>query len=348
MHYVEAHSTGTTVGDPEECKALDNIFCKNRKNPLLVGSVKSNIGHTESTSGACSIAKVILTFENGKIPPNINFEKVRPTIPALTEQRMIVCNEIMPFRGDKVAINSFGFGGANGKVFEAIRTSSVTIFTISIFLLSKILLAHALLSMNPKTKINGGVPDDDLPRLVNWAGRTDEAVNTMLDALESQPLDAEYIGLLHNAQSEEVQGYLHRGYTVLSKDVRLNNSSAKALCLSRESKRFDGAKLPIVWIFSGMGSQWPAMGKSLMVFPVFRESVEMCHNVLKPFGIDLISVVTSDNPKTFDHIVNAFVGIACIQIGLVNLLKLLNVTMDLCIGHSLGELGSCTLHNKLI
>lgn len=202
--------------------------------------------------------------------------------------------------------------------------------------------------MNPKTKINGGVPDDDLPRLVNWAGRTDEAVNTMLDALEAQPLDAEYIGLLHNAQSEEVQGYLHRGYTVLSKDVRLNNSSAKALCLSRESKRFDGAKLPIVWIFSGMGSQWPAMGKSLMVFPVFRGSVEMCHNVLKPFGIDLISVVTSDNPKTFDHIVNAFVGIACIQIGLVNLLKLLNVTMDLCIGHSLGELGSCTLHNKLI
>lgn len=120
MHYVEAHSTGTTVGDPEECKALDNIFCKNRKNPLLVGSVKSNIGHTESTSGACSIAKVILTFENGKIPPNINFEKVRSTIPALTQQRMIVCNEIMPFKGDKVAINSFGFGGANGEVFEAI------------------------------------------------------------------------------------------------------------------------------------------------------------------------------------------------------------------------------------
>lgn len=193
--------------------------------------------------------------------------------------------------------------------------------------------------MNPKTKINGGIPDDDLPRLVNWAGRTEESVNTMLDALEKQPLDAEYVGLLHNAQSEEVQGYLHRGFTILAKDVR-NNTSGNALCLARDSKRSDGNKLPIVWLFSGMGSQWPSMGKSLMIFPAFRETVEMCHNILKPFGIDLINVLTSDNPKIFEHIVNSFVGIACIQIGLVNLLKMLDVRMDYCIGHSLGELGA--------
>lgn len=115
LTYIEAHSTGTFVGDPEECKALDSIFCKNRTEPLLVGSVKSNIGHTESTSGACSIAKVILTFENGLIPPNINFEQIRSTIPALAEGRMKVCSEVTPFKGDKIAINSFGFGGANGK-----------------------------------------------------------------------------------------------------------------------------------------------------------------------------------------------------------------------------------------
>lgn len=113
--YVEAHSTGTFVGDPEECKALDNIFCQNRKQPLIVGSVKSNIGHTESVSGACSIAKAILTFENGQIPPNINFDQIRSSITALTEKRMIVCSDTMPFKGDKIAINSFGFGGANGK-----------------------------------------------------------------------------------------------------------------------------------------------------------------------------------------------------------------------------------------
>lgn len=67
-------------------------------------------------------------------------------------------------------------------------------------------LAHALLSMNTKNKINGGLPRDDIPRLVNWAGRTKEAVDTMLNALETQPLDAEYIALLQNVQSEEIQG----------------------------------------------------------------------------------------------------------------------------------------------
>lgn len=116
LTYVEAHSTGTVVGDPEECKALDNVFCRNRTIPLLVGSVKSNIGHTESTSGACSVAKVIITFQNGQIPPNIHFEQVRPSVPALTAKRMIVCDKITPFKGDKIAINSFGFGGANGNI----------------------------------------------------------------------------------------------------------------------------------------------------------------------------------------------------------------------------------------
>lgn len=171
---------------------------------------------------------------------------------------------------------------------------------------------------------------------MNWAGRTEQAVNTMLDALESQPLDAEYIALLHNIQSEEIQGYLYRGYTILSND--LQNDSANTLSLSRATKRVDGNKLPIVWMFSGMGSQWPTMGKSLMIFPKFRETVELCHNVLQQFGIDLIAVITSDNPKIFDHILNAFVGISCIQIGLINLLRLLDVQMDYCIGHSVGEL----------
>lgn len=193
--------------------------------------------------------------------------------------------------------------------------------------------------MNPKTKINNGVPDDNIPRLVNWAGRTEDAVDAMLNSLETQSyLDAEFVGLLHNAQSEEVQGYLHRGFTVLSKNST-DTSSKNVLSLARATKRADGNKFPVIWLFSGMGSQWATMGKSLMIFPVFRETVEHLHNVLKPFGVDLLTVVTSDDPTLVKNIINAFVGIACIQIGLVNLLRLLNVQMDYCIGHSVGELG---------
>lgn len=310
LDYVEAHSTGTVVGDPEECKALDNIFCRNRKNPLLVGSVKSNIGHTESCSGACSIAKVIFAFENSLIPPNLHFEAIKKSIPALAQKRMIVCDEPTPFHGDKIAINSFGFGGAN---------------------------AHALLSRNKKTKIRNGIPADDLPRLVNWAGRTEQAVNHMLDELESRPLDAEYVALLHNIQKEETPGYIYRGYSVLAKDPSNINANAKSL--ARITNHVNETRLPIVWLFSGMGSQWTSMASSLMVFPIFRETIQTCHETLKPFGIDLISVITSNDEKVFKNIVNSFVGIAAVQIGLVNILRVLEVPMDYCIGHSVGELG---------
>lgn len=113
LAYMEAHSTGTVVGDPEECIALDNIFCKKRKSPLLVGSVKSNVGHSESSSGVCSIAKVILAFERGEVAPNINFVTNRKGVQALQEGRLKVCTEVTKLKGELIGINSFGFGGAN-------------------------------------------------------------------------------------------------------------------------------------------------------------------------------------------------------------------------------------------
>lgn len=93
------------------------------------------------------------------------------------------------------------------------------------------------------------MPHDDIPRLVNWAARTKEGVDTMLNALESQSLDAEYVALLHNVQSEEVQGYLYRGYSILTK-----GEPNKSICLTRTTKRYDSNKLPVVWLFSGMFS----------------------------------------------------------------------------------------------
>lgn len=310
LNYVEAHSTGTMVGDPEECKALDTIFCKSRKEPLLVGSVKSNMGHTESASGACSIAKIILAFENGLIAPNINFANVKKEIPSLAEQRMIVCSKVTPCDGNLVAINSFGFGGAN---------------------------AHALLKRHDKKKQLKGATADKLPRLVNWAGRTEDGVNVILNKLESEPLDAEFVGLLHNIQSEETPGFIYRGFTVIGKNEEDVND--KAICYARATKYYDGMKRPIIWVFSGMGSQWVGMAKSLMILPEFKRVIDICHNTLRPFGIDLIAIITSDNTATFDHILNSFVGIAAIQIALVNVLRYLEVPMDLCIGHSVGELG---------
>lgn len=307
INYVEAHSTGTTVGDPEECTAIDNVFCKNRKHPLLVGSVKSNIGHSESSSGACAIAKVILALESGKIAPNLHFKQPKPTIKPLMEGRLTVCTEPTQLEGNLVAINSFGFGGAN---------------------------AHALLSQHKKKKINFGMPKDNIPRIIIWSSRTEEGVGIFFDAISTEHLDTEFVGLIHSTQSNEIAGYMYRGFGLFE-----NNPEGKANCLGKEIKHFSGVKRPVVWVFSGMGSQWTDMGSSLMELPVFRSTVEKLQITMRHYDIDLIKIITSKDPTVFDNVINSFVGITCIQAALVDVLKSINLAPDFLIGHSVGELG---------
>ena len=82
VQYIEAHGTGTVAGDATEIKSISRIFCNTdrRQNPLYVGSVKSNIGHTECTSGLAGLIKTILILEKGHIPPNINLEEIKSSL----------------------------------------------------------------------------------------------------------------------------------------------------------------------------------------------------------------------------------------------------------------------------
>jgi len=78
------------VGDPEELAALDQVFCKGRQTPLLIGSVKSNMGHSEPASGLCSVAKVLIAMEHGLIPPNLHFSNPRQDVEGLLAGRFKV------------------------------------------------------------------------------------------------------------------------------------------------------------------------------------------------------------------------------------------------------------------
>ena len=80
ISYMDAHGTGTSLGDPEELQAISDVFCKSpaRTAPLLVGSVKSNMGHTEAAAGMCSLAKTLVAIQCGTIPPNLHFNKPKP------------------------------------------------------------------------------------------------------------------------------------------------------------------------------------------------------------------------------------------------------------------------------
>ncbi|KAK2585487.1 hypothetical protein KPH14_010141 [Odynerus spinipes] len=304
LAYMEAHGTGTKVGDPEEVLAIDQAFSPGRTTPLKIGSVKSNLGHSEPASGLCSIAKAIITLETGIIPPTINFKRPRDNLHAILEGRIKVVSEPTPLDGEYVGVNSFGFGGGN---------------------------AHILLKAYSKTKINKGMPKDDLPRLVAVSGRTEEAVEVLLNNIDNQPIDVEYIRLLQDLHIEEIPGHLYRGYTIAG----LTTPEERI----REIEYYSGAKRPIWFVFSGMGSQWPGMGQSLMRFPVFAKAIEKCNAVLKPHNINIYEILTKRDKDTFDNILYSFLGIAAVQIGLVDLLNSAGIVPDHIIGHSVGELG---------
>ena len=118
--YVEAHMTGTLAGDPIEAEALARTFSKSRDahEPVLVGSVKTNVGHTEPVSGLAAIIKTTFALKNALIPPNLNYETGNPEIP-LGEWHLRLPTMLTPWPKHKLlraSINNFGYGGTNGHV----------------------------------------------------------------------------------------------------------------------------------------------------------------------------------------------------------------------------------------
>ncbi|KAG8224696.1 hypothetical protein J437_LFUL006083 [Ladona fulva] len=317
--YVEAHGTGTKVGDPQEVNAIADVFCKGRpaNSPLLIGSVKSNMGHSEPASGLCSIAKMLVAMERGMIPANLHFKEPNPDIPALLDGRLKVVSKNMPWEGGLIAINSFGFGGAN---------------------------AHVVLHSNPKLKKPQESEDGDhqeFPRIVAVSGRTEDAVKKLLEKVETKPRDDELIALLHEIHSAPIPGHSFRGYTILGKEITREISEYTAVNSGGTSGGSSGTEgRPVWWVFSGMGTQWAGMGKDLLMhLPPFASAIRRCANALAPHGLDLFALLGSNQEDTFDNVLHSFVSIAAMQVALVDVLTSLGVTPDGIVGHSVGELG---------
>ncbi|CAD6242162.1 GSCOCG00009427001-RA-CDS [Cotesia congregata] len=298
--YVEAHGTGTKVGDPQEVNSIANLFCKNRSSPLLMGSVKSNMGHSEPASGLCSIAKMLIAMEAGIIPANLHFSSPNPDIAALNDGRIQVVDKPTLWNGGLVGVNSFGFGGAN---------------------------AHIILRSNPKPKIPP-VLNVEVPKIVGVSGRSAEACDLFLEKVKEQQKDDEFVALVHSVHNKNIVGHNYRGFQILGSEVKEIDEYH-----STQEKR------PIWYVFSGMGTQWTGMGKQLMGIEVFQRSLRRCAEALKPEGVDLLNLILNGTDETFESVLNSFVSIAAIQVALVDVLTLMGIQPDGIVGHSVGELG---------
>nr|XP_054925829.1 fatty acid synthase-like [Dermacentor andersoni] len=281
--YVEAHGTGTKVGDPREMAALSRFFCvPERKKPLKIGAVKSNAGHAEGASSISTISKVIILMEAGMIPPNLHFNDPNPSISCLHDGSTEVISKVTPFEGGLVGINAFGFGGTN---------------------------VHAILESNPGPHVDTMTREKpELPRLVLMAGRSEDSLRKTLDRLEADgPYPDSAYALLNRVGQPSVKQFPFRGYALIPVD-----GSQKAV--TKVVEEVLPAKRPLWFVFTGMGCQWNGMARQMMQFDVFARSIRTSHDLLaKNFGLDLIDLVTSVEPRGPETVANVLVSIVAIQ-----------------------------------
>uniref|UniRef100_A0A674EV27 Fatty acid synthase n=1 Tax=Salmo trutta TaxID=8032 RepID=A0A674EV27_SALTR len=273
VEYIEAHGTGTKVGDPQEVNGIVSVFCQSKRDPLLIGSTKSNMGHPEPASGLSALAKVVLSLERGVWAPNIHYNSPNTDIPALSDGRLRVVNEPIPVRGGIVGINSFGFGGSNVHV----------------------ILRPPGFDTPKKVKAPPKIPSESspVPRLLQACGRTEEAVSTLLSKGKEHSGNDNFLCLLNEVSGVPTAGMPYRGYALIgSKDD------------VTEVQKTEATPRPLWYVCSGMGTQWGGMGCSLMhTFDDTRRG-EMA---LKPKGYGHRTVLSSKDhtmPLTYQGVID--------------------------------------------
>ncbi|RAL08511.1 polyketide synthase [Aspergillus homomorphus CBS 101889] len=364
--FFEAHGTGTPVGDPIECNAIGEVFRSVRgpRDPLIIGALKSNIGHLEGASGIAAVIKTILVLERAVIPPNANFEKVNPRIDLdFLRLKLPLKARPWPTQGlRRASVNSFGFGGANAHVvlddaLHYLRGHGLVGHHVTReFPPPASLIALGNTVPVPVPSPGASAPVLKIPKLLTMSAASKDGMKTMARAyathFQSHPV----------CPPDNLPDYMDRlAYTLNSRRSALGHksfciaSSYEDLCDETKiaAAVYQAHEAPVVGlVFTGQGAQWAGMGRGLMVYPVFRRVIEQCEEVLLSLGClwSLRTEMFNENntnsnggggdASRIHEPEIAQPANTALQMALVDLLRGVGLKPAAVIGHSSGEIAA--------
>lgn len=380
--YVEAHGTGTQAGDTEETLALSETISKERSSsdPLYIGSVKSNIGHLEACAGMAGVIKSVLILESGMIPSTIHYKKGNPRI-KFEEWSLEVPTTLNPWPTSglrRISVNSFGYGGTNAHAIlddayhylqsrglQAIHYTDVSrrdgLMSRTSRIKSKSFV-NGYTNGDVKPNTNGYVNGDGrplnklndkdrevMPRLFFFSSQDKEGLKRTKQALADHLLNK------MNDESLNSQTYLADLSFTLSRRATLQwRTSITASSIQQLwDKLRNDENVSIVrarghprigFVFTGQGAQWPKMGIELMIYPVFRESIQAADEYLRAACSCSWSVegeLMKGKASSRLHLAE-FSQTLCtvLQIAIVDLLRTWKIAPVAVAGHSSGEIAA--------
>ncbi|MGH8479084.1 MAG: SDR family NAD(P)-dependent oxidoreductase [Gammaproteobacteria bacterium] len=330
IRYFEAHGTGTGVGDPIEAQALGAAVGRGRSGEAacVVGSVKANIGHLEAASGVAGLVKAALCLRHQEIPPLANLDRPNPAIPfSDLGLRLPRDLEPMPNGGDPVyvGVNSFGYGGTN---------------------------AHVILEEPPRSHHpeGTGTPPGEAPLFLPLSARSPHALVASCERIADRLRDLPEASLHDLCYSASVRRMHHdHRVAVIGADATELLTGLEAIVAQGAERLPTAGTVPIgldprpVFVLTGMGPQWWAMGRELLRSEaVFREAAEDCDRIFQRLsGWSILSEMRADEAESrIRETQIAQPANLVLQVALVALLRARGIEPAAVVGHSVGEVAA--------
>jgi len=332
IQYIEAHGTGTPVGDPIEANAIGTVLSEHRAptDKLMIGSVKTNIGHTEAAAGIAGVIKTVLAIKHGQIPPHLHLQEVNHQID-LEKLKVHIPTKLTAWPSKNVrlaGVNSFGFGGTNAHVvLEEAPAERLTKENDASEEKSYLIALSAKSSEALKASAQ---------KFANWLNAPHCQIN--LAELGSSLVHRRdrYPHLLGTVATSKEQ--LIDQLTAFAHEEQIEHASVGF----SDSASSNGA-LKAAFVFTGMGPQWWAMGHQLYKEePVFKDAVDACDEVFKEIsGWSIVSeMLTSEEASKMEETEIAQPANFVIQVGLAKLWQHWGIVPDSIVGHSAGEVAA--------